>query len=121
MTPFLTWLQMISLRPLIPGIDEDNRFILVDTFRFLGGGGQPLLIKIGSAAVENVSSQLSPGGVIPARGYAREAKISWIRLGQHVVHELRVRINSVRAEPRLRQPQHGRHSLDSWPPRKFVR
>src|SRR5437870_12740197 len=110
MTPFLTWLQMISLRPFIPGIDEDNRFILVDAFRFSGGGGQPLLVKFGSAAVEDRRAHLSAGGVIPAGGYAREAKISWIRLGQHVVREFRVRINSVRAAPGLRKPQLGRNS-----------
>src|SRR5436309_12423112 len=102
MTPFLTWLQMISLRPLIPGIDEDNRFIRVDTFRFLGGGGQPLLVKFGSAAVENSSTQLSPGGVVPGGRHASETEIGRIWFGEHVVHEFRVRINSVRAEPRLR-------------------
>src|SRR5262245_61402217 len=121
MTPSLTWLQMICLRPFIPGIDEHNRFILLDTFRFLGGGGQPLLVKFGSAAVENSSSQLSPGGVVPAGHHAWETEIGRIWFGEHVVHESRVRVNSVRGEPRLRQPQHGRHPLDSWPPPKFVR
>src|SRR4029077_8907873 len=107
MTPFLTWLQMISFRPFVPGIDENNRLIRVNSFRFLDGGGQPLLIKIGSAAVENASSPLSPGGVVPGGHHAWETEIGRIWFGEHVVHEFRVRINSVLTEPRLRQPQHG--------------
>ena len=119
MTPFLAWLQRL-LPPIRSGIDENNRLIRVNSFRFLDGGGQPLLIKIGSAAVENNSSQLSAGGVVPAGGGARETKIRRIRLGQHVVHEFHIRINFVLTEPGLCQFQFAHETLDSWTPGKPV-
>src|SRR5271165_3775779 len=83
--PSLAWLEMTSLSPLVPGVDEQQRLfsylqsfgVPVRGFPAIHNLMQPPLKDFWRRVDKNRRALLSPGTIVPGRKYTWNPPISW--------------------------------------------
>src|SRR5215472_14123649 len=81
--PFLAGLEMGSFAPLVPGVDEHERFGRNPRSPLAGNASylsvydiaQPTLVKVGARADEDDDIPFSPWAVVPSRADTRYPRI----------------------------------------------